>query len=67
MAAKRKPNFPIVLIDDPGFDKPGICGHPFIRTPNIDRIGHESAMLTSALSTAERTRRGTGPKSALEP
>ena len=48
MAAKRKPNFIIVLIDDLRFDELGICGHPFMKTPHIDRIGREGAMFTAA-------------------
>ena len=51
MAASRKPNFLIVLIDDLRFDELGVCGHPYMKTPNIDRIGHEGAMFTSAFHT----------------
>lgn len=51
MAAKRKPNILIVLIDDLRFDELGICGHPYMKTPNIDRIGHEGMMFTSAFHT----------------
>ena len=51
MASKRKPNFLIVLIDDLRFDELGICGHPFMKTPHIDRIGHEGAMFTAAFHT----------------
>ena len=43
VAKKRKPNFLVVLIDDLRFDELGICGHPFMKTPHIDRIGHEGA------------------------
>ena len=50
-AAKRKPNFLIVLIDDLRFDELGICGHPYMKTPHIDRIGQEGAMFTSAFHT----------------
>jgi N-acetylglucosamine-6-sulfatase len=50
-AAKRKPNFLIVLIDDLRFDELGICGHPFMKTPHIDRVGHEGAMFTRAFHT----------------
>ena len=48
---KRKPNFIVVLIDDLRFDELGICGHPYMKTPNIDRIGHEGAMFTAAFHT----------------
>jgi hypothetical protein len=51
VAKKRKPNFLIVLIDDLRFDELGICGHPYMKTPNIDRVGHEGAMFTSAFHT----------------
>jgi arylsulfatase A-like enzyme len=51
MARSRKPNFLIVLIDDLRFDELGICGHPYMKTPNIDRIGHEGAMFTAAFHT----------------
>ena len=51
MASKRRPNFLIVLIDDLRFDELGICGHPYMKTPNIDRIGHEGVMFTRAFHT----------------
>ena len=51
MARKKKPNFVVVLIDDLRFDELGICGHPYMKTPHIDRIGHEGAMFTSAFHT----------------
>jgi N-acetylglucosamine-6-sulfatase len=51
MAPKRKPNILIVLIDDLRFDEVGICGHPYMKTPNIDRIGYEGAVFTSAFHT----------------
>ena len=51
MARQRKPNFLIVLIDDLRFDELGICGHPYMKTPHIDRIGHEGARFTSAFHT----------------
>ena len=51
MARSRKPNFLIVLIDDLRFDELGICGHPYMKTPNIDRLGHEGAMFTAAFHT----------------
>jgi N-acetylglucosamine-6-sulfatase len=50
-AAKRKPNFVIVLIDDLRFDEVGFCGHPFMKTPHIDRVGREGAMFTRAFHT----------------
>jgi arylsulfatase A-like enzyme len=51
MAHRRKPNVLIVLIDDLRFDELGICGHPFMKTPHIDRIGLEGVRFTSAFHT----------------
>jgi N-acetylglucosamine-6-sulfatase len=51
MVPKRKPNILIVLIDDLRFDELGICGHPYMKTPHIDRIGREGAMFTAAFHT----------------
>src|SRR5690242_2481504 len=45
------PNFLIVLIDDLRFDELGICRHPFMKTPHIDRIGLEGAVFTAAFHT----------------
>ncbi|HYD06381.1 MAG TPA: sulfatase-like hydrolase/transferase [Reyranella sp.] len=51
MARSRKPNFLVVLIDDLRFDELGICGHPYMKTPHIDRVGREGAMFTAAFHT----------------
>ena len=59
MAKKRKPNFLVVLIDDLRFDELGICGHPYMKTPHIDRIGHEGAMFTQACRRLQATCRQT--------
>ena len=47
----RKPNFIVILIDDLRFDEAGICGHPYLKTPHIDRIGHEGARFVNAFHT----------------
>ena len=36
---RSRPNIVFILIDDLRWDELGIAGHPFIKTPNIDRIG----------------------------
>jgi N-acetylglucosamine-6-sulfatase len=36
-----RPNIVFVLLDDVRFDDLGYAGHPFVRTPNIDRIAKE--------------------------
>ncbi|MCW5746626.1 MAG: sulfatase-like hydrolase/transferase [Alphaproteobacteria bacterium] len=44
----RKPNLIVILIDDLRFDEVGICGHPYMKTPHIDRIGREGARFVNA-------------------
>jgi len=36
----RRPNMIVVLVDDLRWDEIGCAGHPFVRTPNIDRSSH---------------------------
>jgi N-acetylglucosamine-6-sulfatase len=49
---QRPPNIVFILIDDLRWDDLGIAGHPFVRTPNIDRIGSEGALFRNAFITA---------------
>lgn len=51
IAAARRPNTLFVLIDDLRYDCLSLAGHPWIRTPNIDRIGREGAVFTNAFVT----------------
>jgi N-acetylglucosamine-6-sulfatase len=53
MAARagRKPNFLVILIDDLRFDEFGAGGHPYMKTPHIDRIAHEGATFERAFHT----------------
>src|SRR5436190_9725784 len=46
-----RPNIVFILIDDLRWDELGIAGHPYIRTPNIDRLGREGAMFRNAFMT----------------
>jgi N-acetylglucosamine-6-sulfatase len=50
-ATSTRPNIVFILIDDLRWDELGIAGHPFIKTPNIDRIAHEGAMFRHAFIT----------------
>jgi arylsulfatase A-like enzyme len=50
MAAKR-PNFLVILIDDLRFDEFGAGGHPYMKTPHIDRIAHEGALFSRVFHT----------------
>ncbi|HET9481570.1 MAG TPA: sulfatase-like hydrolase/transferase [Candidatus Polarisedimenticolia bacterium] len=49
--AARKPNVLVILIDDLRFDEFGAGGHPYMKTPHIDRIAHEGAMFDRAFHT----------------
>lgn len=44
--AASRPNILIVLLDDVGYGDFSCHGHPFFRTPNIDRLHDESVRLT---------------------
>jgi N-acetylglucosamine-6-sulfatase len=46
-----KPNFLVILIDDLRFDEFGAGGHPYMKTPHIDRIAHEGALFERAFHT----------------
>ena len=47
----RRPNFVVILIDDLRFDEFGAGGHPYLKTPHIDRIAHEGAIFERAFHT----------------
>ncbi len=46
-----KPNVILILVDDMGFSDLGVTGSE-IRTPNIDRLAHDGALLTSLYNCA---------------
>ena len=46
-----RPNLIVILIDDLRFDEFGAGGHPYMRTPHIDRLAHEGALFTNAFHT----------------
>ena len=48
---QSRPNIVFILIDDLRWDELGIAGHPFIKTPHIDRIGREGARFRNAFMT----------------
>jgi len=43
-----KPNLIVILIDDLRFDEFGAGGHPYMKTPHVDRIADEGAIFTRA-------------------
>lgn len=48
---QRRPNIIFILVDDLRWDELGIAGHPFLKTPHIDRIGKEGAFFRNAFMT----------------
>jgi N-acetylglucosamine-6-sulfatase len=46
-----RPNIIFILVDDLRWDELGITGHPFLKTPHIDRIGSEGARFRNAFLT----------------
>jgi N-acetylglucosamine-6-sulfatase len=46
-----RPNIVFILVDDLRWDELGCTGHPFVKTPNIDRIAREGAMFRNAFVT----------------
>ncbi len=48
---KRRPNVVFVLTDDQRWDCLGVAGHPFLRTPNMDRLALEGVRFANAFVT----------------
>ena len=46
-----RPNIVFILIDDLRWDELGCVGHPYIKTPQIDRIAKEGALFRNAFMT----------------
>ena len=46
-----QPNFIVVLVDDLRYDEFGAGGHPYMKTPHIDRLAAEGAMFERAFHT----------------
>jgi len=44
--AGRRPNIVLILTDDQGYGDVGRHGHPFLKTPNLDRMHDESLRFT---------------------
>jgi len=43
-----RPNILFLLADDQSYETLSITGNAFVKTPNIDRIGHEGVLFTNA-------------------
>jgi N-acetylglucosamine-6-sulfatase len=44
------PNIVFILMDDLRWDELGCTGHPFVKTPHIDRLAREGALFRNALA-----------------
>src|SRR6056297_3716091 len=53
-SAADRPNIVFVLVDDLGWSDLACYGHPYHRTPNIDRIAERSEEHTSELQSLRR-------------
>lgn len=50
-AAASRPNFLFLLTDDQSYATLSITGSPFMKTPNIDRLGREGVLFTNTFVT----------------
>src|SRR5262245_6823531 len=50
-AMSERPNVLVILIDDLRFDEFGAGGHPYMKTPHIDRLAREGALFERAFHT----------------
>ena len=62
--APARPNIVFILMDDLRWDDLGCTGHPFVKTPNIDRIAREGAAVSTTRSRRRRSARRAGPASS---
>ncbi|HVR83917.1 MAG TPA: sulfatase [Planctomycetota bacterium] len=50
-APPERPNVVLILTDDQRWDAMSCAGHPFLRTPNIDRLAREGVRFANAFCT----------------
>jgi N-acetylglucosamine-6-sulfatase len=50
-APSIRPNIIFILVDDLRWDDIGCAGHPFSKTPNIDRLAREGAQFRNSFAT----------------
>ena len=46
-----RPNMVVILVDDMRWDDFGAGGHPFVETPNIDRVANEGALFLNGFAS----------------
>jgi hypothetical protein len=49
--AAARPNILVIVASNLRWDETGYAGHPFVRTPNLDRLAREGAQFESAFTT----------------
>ena len=47
----NQPNIICIVVDDLRWDELGCSGHPYVRTPHIDRLAQEGTMFRNAFAT----------------
>ncbi|HEX8499071.1 MAG TPA: sulfatase [Pyrinomonadaceae bacterium] len=50
-AQARRPNVVFVITDDQRWDSLGVTGHPYAKTPNIDRLAREGVLFRNFFAT----------------
>lgn len=50
-ADSKRPNVVLILTDDQRWDCLGVAGHPYLKTPHIDRLAKEGAYFKNAFCT----------------
>ncbi len=48
---KKRPNIVFILTDDQRYDAMGCAGHPWLRTPNMDRLARKGVLFKNAFVT----------------
>jgi len=48
---RSRPNFIFILTDDQRWDALGSAGHPFFKSPNLDRLAHEGVRFSNTFVT----------------
>lgn len=51
-APGQRPNLIVIVVDDQRWDEYGAAGHPYLNTPNIDRLAKEGANFSSAYAVS---------------
>src|SRR5262245_15189456 len=50
-AAPQHPNVLVILTDDMRYDAMSVAGHPWFKSPNLDRLANEGARFVNAFVT----------------